>query len=218
MRHFALEVLKDPHYQNGLSAVYSTYALIGMYVGRGQPEIARKVIDSLKVHAMLVGRPYLLNQVEALEAYLALADGKLAPALHWELAASRSKMYRPEDRVPLIRARIFLAEASPANLNRATRLLEEISASHELENRWSLWIENQTLLALVYAKLGEIDLALAALGKVVQQAVPNGAVGCFVEHGQPMKELLVELGKALNTPKPSNCCWLPFLAKELHRR
>jgi LuxR family maltose regulon positive regulatory protein len=192
---YQLEVIKEPHYQNGLRAVFCTYTLIGMYAARGQPEAGYSLIEQLKAHALLVGRPYLLNQVEALEAYLALHCGDLAAALRWALAASRSEMYSPEDRIPLIRVQILMAEGSPDSLRKASQLLEELTHQHEREHRWSLWIETLILEALTWAKSERLDLALIALGKAVLRAVPNGVVGHFIMHGQPLARLLLELGK-----------------------
>jgi LuxR family maltose regulon positive regulatory protein len=192
---FHLEVLKEPHYQNGLRAVFSAYSLIGLYAARGEPEAGRSMVEALKAHAMMIGRPYLLIQVTALEAYLALACGELGAALRWELGASRSEMYRHEDRVPLIRVRILIAEGSTNSLQKAAQILEKLVLAHEREYRWSLWVEALIMEALVWTKMDELDRALLSLGKVVQRAVPNGLVGPFVEHGQAMQQLLGELGK-----------------------
>jgi LuxR family maltose regulon positive regulatory protein len=192
---FHLEVLKEPHFQNGLRAVISAYSLVGIYAARGEPEAGHRIVGALKVHALMMGRPYLLIQVSALEAYLALTCGDLAAALRWELGASRSEMYRPEDRIPLIRVRILMAEASMSSLHKAAQILGDLAHVQEREQRWSLWIEVLTLEALVWAKLEQMDRALLALGKAVQRAIPNGLVGPFVEQGQAMEELLNELGK-----------------------
>lgn len=192
---FHLDVLKEPHFQNGLRAVISAYSLVGIYAARGEPEAGRNMVEALKAHALMMGRPYLLIQVGALEAYLALVCGEVATALRWELGASRSEMYRPEDRVPLIRVRILMAEGSTSSLQKAAQLLEELVQKQEREYRWSLWIEVLTLEALTLAKLNQVDRSLLSLSKAVQRAVPNGLVGPFVEQGQAMEGLLRELGK-----------------------
>lgn len=192
---YQLEVIEDPHYQNGLRAVFCTYHLIGMHAARGQPEAARAPVEQLKAHALLVGRPYLLNQIEALEAYLALRCGDLPAALRWALAASRSEKNRAEDRIPLIRVQILLAEGSPDSLCEASQILERLTREHEYEYRWSLWIEALILEALSWAKLERFDLALSSLGKAIQRAVPNGVMGHFIVKGQPLEHLLNALGK-----------------------
>ncbi len=211
---FHLEVVHEPHYQNGLRAVISCYNLITLYAARGQPAAGRREVDLLKAHARLMGRPYLHNQVEALEAYLALLCGDLATALLWALAASRSEMYSLEDRIPVIRARILIAEGSSENVNKATGILQALTHQHEYEHRWSLWIEALVLEALAWARLARTDRALTSLGKAVQRAVPRGVVGHFVVQGEPIKRLLHELGKQSEFAHPVQMLLAAFPADQ----
>lgn len=192
---YYLEVVKEPHHHNGRLAVPSIHRLIEFYASQGRPEASRPFVEQFKVHALMVGRTYLLDQVAALEAYAALRCGDLAAALRWALTGPRSKINYPADRVPLIRAEIFLAEGSPASLNEASQLLEELLGRHEAERSWPMWLDTTALLVVAWDRLGERELALAVLGRAVQRAVPNGIVGPFVEEGQPMLRLLHELRK-----------------------
>lgn len=192
---FHLEVIREPHYQNGLRAVLSTFSLIGIYAGRGEPQVAAPFVERLKNHAILAGRPYLQNQVAALEAYLSLVCGNLPAALHWALAGSQTEMYSSSDRIPIIRAIIFLAEASRPSLLEAKQMLEVVNRRHEHEHDWAMGIDASVLYVLTLDKLGQRQSALEELGKIVRLCVPNGLIGPFIEQNQALKPLLLELGK-----------------------
>ncbi len=73
--------------------------------------------------------------------------------------------------------------------------MQELSHRHEAEHAWHRAVDVQVLLALTWAKLGQMEPALLALGRAVQRAVPNGMVGPFIEQGEAMEPLLQELGK-----------------------
>jgi LuxR family maltose regulon positive regulatory protein len=193
--NYHLKVIREPYYQNGLRAVVCAYSLIGIYALRDQPEAGRSLVDELKTHAVTMGRPYFLNQVAALEAYVALRCGDLAAALRWALAESRGEMSSSTDRVPLIRAQVLMAEESPASLHEASQILQKLSRYHESRRSWVFWMDAIILLALTWAKLGQMASALAALGSAVQRGVPNGLVGPFIDQGQPLVRLLHELGR-----------------------
>lgn len=190
-----LGVVKNPHIDNGRSAIMDMYSLIGIYAQRGQPEKSDELLAGMKAYATTTGLPYLINQVAALEAYQALRCGKLATALRWALAESHGEMYNGADRIPVIRARILLAEGSTASLNQACELLQGLVHRHETEDAWHRLTEVLVLTALVQTKLEQTEIALALLGRAVQLAVPKGMVGPFIEHGPHMKQLLLALSR-----------------------
>lgn len=190
-----LEALKNPSLNNGREAVMELYSLLGIYARDGRFETGRAELERLKTHAALMGRPYLLNQTAGLEAYFAMLCGDMAAALRWALTGSRGEMYNGADRIPLIRAQIWLAEGSSASLQAALKILLELGHRHEREHSWHRLVEVHILQALAWAKLGKNESALAALAKAVQRAVPNGMVGPFIAQGQMMQSLLQQLGQ-----------------------
>jgi LuxR family maltose regulon positive regulatory protein len=192
---YYLESVKDPHLSNGQDVVMDLYSLIGICARRGQPEAARPLVERLKSYARRIGRAHLLNQVAALEAYLALYCGDLGEAVRWALAGSRREMENGANRVPVIRAQILLADGSPASLQEASQLLLALSLRHKSEHSWYRPTEIEILQALIWAKLGQMESALAVLGEAVQTAVPKGMIGLFIAQGQPLVRLLYELGK-----------------------
>jgi LuxR family maltose regulon positive regulatory protein len=190
-----LAVVNAGYFQSGLRTVLSIYHLIRIYAGQGQPEKALGLVERLKAHATLLGRPYLQEQVAALAAYLSLQCGDLDVALRWALAKSPNGLYNSEDRIPVIRAQILLAEGSSSSLAAAHETLQELAHRHQSEHCGPLLTEVLILQALVWSKMGEVESALDALGRAVQLAVPNGLFGPFVEERSSLERLLHLLGK-----------------------
>jgi LuxR family transcriptional regulator, maltose regulon positive regulatory protein len=179
--------------------------LIDLYALQGSPDRARPLLERLREHAQLVDLRYVHDQVAALEAYLAMACGNLPQALRWAVGGSHevvgAALYSAAGRIPLMRARILLAEGSPASLQQASQILQALIGYQESQHRWFYLMEALILQGLTWAKLGELALALAVLDKAVQRAVPNGMVGLFIQQGQPMQQLLRVLCKqADHTP------------------
>lgn len=190
-----LSVVNAGYFQNGLRAVLSTYHLIRIYAGWGRPEEALGLVERLQTQATLLARPYLQEQVAALAAYLALQCGDLDVALRWALAKSPDGLYNSEDRIPVIRTQILLAEGSSSSLAAAHEILQELAQRHESEHCGPLLIEVLILQALVWSKMERVETALDVLGRAVQLAVPNGLFGPFIEEGTPLERLLHLLGK-----------------------
>lgn len=190
---FHLAVVQDPHFQNGLRAVVSTYSLMGLYALRGEVDAARPLIERLSAHAEMMGRPYLINQVAALEAYLGLLNGDLPMAMRWALVDSQGVMYSASDRIPVIRATILMAEGSTPSLMEAERILDELDRRHEYEHDTAFGVETKILQVINWHKLGREADALRCLGTVVQLAVPNGLIGPFIERSQDIELLLGKL-------------------------
>ncbi len=190
-----LAVVNAAHTQTGLRTVLSAYSLIRIYAERGRLEAAHHQVDRLKESVAFLARPFLIDQVAALEAYLCLLDGRLSSALRWAFGASHNELYSAEDRIPVIRVRILLAEGSPVSLEAADQILQALTRRHEAEYCGPLLLETHILQALVYEALGEREAALDELGQAVQIAVTNGCVGPLIDEGQLLKQLLYELGK-----------------------
>lgn len=195
------EVLTTPHFHwhVGRYAVLSLIKLIELYTFQGCPQRAQPFLEQLKEQAQLVGLGYLHDQVAALDAYFALACGDLPHALRWALdgldSALNGVMVSSADRIPVLRVRILMAEGSPASLHKAAQILQAFLHYQERQHRKYYLVEGSILLALTWAKLGQMERALAVLGAVVQIAVPNGVIGHFILQGSSLKALLHVLGQ-----------------------
>ena len=194
-QRYYLEVVKYPFHHNGRLAGPSIFFLLRIYDVMGQPEQGRSLVEQYRAHALLVGRPYVLDQAAALEAYLALICGDMATALRWEIGGPRGDLYSSSDLIPMVRALILMAEGSENSLQRASNSLDKMIELAENEHRWTLWIDANVLQAVVWHRMGETALMRAVLGRAVQKAVPNGLAGAFIERGCEMEGMLRALGK-----------------------
>lgn len=190
---YFLEVIKEPHLNNGRLAAPALHRLIEFYAWRGQPEGAHNLIAYFKDYARMIDRPYLLSQIAALEAYIALHTGDLKEALHWALTGLRGASDYSADRVPVIRAQILMAEGSAASLREASLIWHGLLQRHESERSGPMWLDTVVPLTITWYKLGEKERAFIALANALQRAVPNGIVGPFVEAGEPMAMMLNQL-------------------------
>lgn len=199
-----IELLTTPHFHwhVGRYAVISLLKLIELYTFQACPQRAYPFLNRLKEHAQAVGLHYLHDQVAALEAYLASACGDRPPALRWALDGLHTPLNRTmlssADRLPVIRVRILLAEGSPASLHKASQILQEFLHYQERQHRKYYLVEALILLALIWAKLEQMERALATLGQVVDMAVPHGIIGHFILQGPPLKVLLHTLRQQSN--------------------
>jgi LuxR family maltose regulon positive regulatory protein len=179
---------------NGRFAVNALSRLIELYPYQGKPEQARPLVEELRRFGLLVGFPFIRDQVVALDAYLAMACGDLPGALSWVLGGIHDSLektlYHQLDRIPFTRCRILLAEGSPASLHEASHILQELVRFQENHYMWFHLVDTLVVQALTWAGLGQTELALTALGRAVQRAVPNGIIGPFIRQGQPLRRLL----------------------------
>jgi LuxR family maltose regulon positive regulatory protein len=196
---YLLQVTADRYVENAKYAMLAVALLIEIYAFQNRPDRARPLVEQFREQARMFSLRYMHDYVAALEAYLAMMCGDLPLAFGWALSglneALEASMYSTADRLPAIRARILLAEGSPASLQAADQLLQSLYRYQESQHRKIHMIEAYGLHALVAAKLGQMALALAALGKAVQLAVPNGIIGFFILKGEQMRRLLHVLSK-----------------------
>jgi LuxR family maltose regulon positive regulatory protein len=189
-----LEVIRQPYLTTGRDAVVDMYSLIGIYARGGEPEKSRALVGELMESAQLAGKPFFLEQVAGLDAYTDLTCGKRKRALLWALGTPDREMSATFDRIPLIRARILLAEASEACLLKAEQILQELLRFYSNSHVWYRQTEILVLQALVQYGLGQTDSALTTLAEAVKLAVPKGGIGLFMGYGQALELLLQKLG------------------------
>lgn len=198
-------VMTDLFVEHGRFAVLSLKRLIELYALRGVPNCVRPWLERLRTFAETSGVSFLHDYIAALDAYLALHCGDLPQALRWALAGAhvslRSSMYGVADRIPLIRITILMTDGSPTNLHLANQLISQLIDIHESQHLHYYSGEAYICQTLTWAGLGQSELALSALGEAVQRLVPNGAVGLFIQQGQPMRQLLYKLR---NQPQHTN--------------
>jgi LuxR family maltose regulon positive regulatory protein len=163
----------------------------------GQTDAATATMERLIEFAREMEEPVYLTVATSYRARLSLLQGNLEPAMEW--AASASGRATPLDLFIWLEnpfttlARVWIAESSPENLEKATHLLEGLREQSEACQYTCQAIEIAVLQSLACENQGETDKALTLLEGVVEQAVSLGWFRPFVEAGPPMAGLLRRL-------------------------
>jgi LuxR family maltose regulon positive regulatory protein len=121
-----------------------------------------------------------------------IKQGNLKAAAGWARACGLSaddELSYPRREEHLTLARVFMAQS---RLEEALKLLGRLMASAEAgEQMWGL-IRVSVLQALTLQTQGDLGRAMAALGRALSLAEPEGYVRAFVDEGAPMAALLRE--------------------------
>lgn len=193
-QHF-MTALANPYLYNGRIAVLSLNRLIHLYNYRGDPERARPHVERLREQVRHLGVPFLHEQVSAQEAFLDMACGHVSRALGWALGGLNAPSFNSADRIPITRVYILLAEGSSSSLLKANQLLHDLAGYLRGQHHNYYLGEALILQALTLVKLDQSDQAIDVLVQAMQLLVGNGAIGLFVQQGQPMKQLLRMAGQ-----------------------
>ncbi len=131
--------------------------------------------------------------VEACRVRLWLVQGRVERAARWQ----EEHGLRPQDPVSyrcepeqIMLARLLLAQGKA---DQAADLLSRLLAAAEAGGRLGRAIEIRILLALACRARGDNQQALDELGRALLAAEPEGYVRTFVDEGEPVKALLLEL-------------------------
>jgi LuxR family maltose regulon positive regulatory protein len=134
------------------------------------------------------------DAVRTAQVNLWLAQGDFLSAGRWaasqeeRLLSDREFGFENElTRITL--SQVYMAQKKP---DEAIRLLTDLEESAESGGRMGRLIEILILKALTLQALGETALALAALGKSLLWAEPEGYIRIFINENQPMQALLAQ--------------------------
>lgn len=154
---------------------------------RGQTAQAQEQLQTLVTR---LRHPSSVREIQAAQAWLALAVGDLAAVQQWQAAIAEQN-----DRVPLIQqerealifARLYLAQ----NDGQAT--LEQLAgwrADARAQGRLRSEIEILSLQALAHFAQGELAQAEQAMTRALIMAQPRGFCRIFLDEGEQMAALL----------------------------
>jgi len=173
-------------------------ALARLQHAQGSAEQALAILDAfLQLAHQRHIAPLLLAQAAALRAQLELARGDLPAARHWAASCGLSPAGVPcylREPAYLTLARVRLAEEllSPTRhgLADVLLLLERLLAEAEASRRWHSVLEILLVLALAREEQGDHRAALAALGRALVLAEPEGYIRLFLDEGPALLALL----------------------------
>jgi LuxR family transcriptional regulator, maltose regulon positive regulatory protein len=190
VEHF-LRVSERRYHAHALSVRESLLGLALSFQAQGRVLAAQEVVEDLTDYALETQNAAARSAAEGLRARLAIARGANSAAL--SLLASLDSPPAPLvslDPLPLIQARILLAQRTAESRAQATERLATLRHFAEItHNTWHLHSIG-ALQALVAAEVGKRDDALALLRHALQLAQPHGIVRPFAEAGSGMDDLV----------------------------
>ena len=147
-----------------------------------------------------VRNPLPDRPIAALKARVWIRQGKLTEALSWvreqDLSADDDLSYLREfEHLTLARVLIARYKTDRADdaLRAALGLLERLLQAAEEGGRTGSVIEILMLQALAHQAQGDLPRALASLERALTLAEPEGYVQVFVDEGEPMRLLILDL-------------------------
>jgi len=171
-------------------------AMAGLLLARGDLDGAADMLD----RAQPLYRPgYFpdVRPVPAIRARVRVAQGRLAEAATW----AQGRHLSPDDPVDylaeydqLTLARLLVAQhrAHPRRdtLQAVRGLLDRIVVAAEAADRGGSFVEGLLVRGLVHRADGDVDAAIADLGRSLVAAVPAGYNRLFLDEGPVVRELL----------------------------
>lgn len=201
-RHFSV-VCRQPYLNYGDAFVYGACGLALTRQAQGRQEEAREVAGSAVDFMLETGNTTLLPEARALQAELALTQGKLGAASQW---AAQLDPVRPLSPVygffssQLTLVKVWLAQNTPASRGRASDLLSRLQAFFTSTHNVRFSIETLALQALLSSAEGDESAALTALREAITLAEPGGFIRVFVDLGPSIARLLEQLRRQGVTP------------------
>lgn len=201
-RHFST-VCRQPYLNYGDAFVYGACGLALTHQAQGRQEEASAVAASAVAFMLETGNTFLLQEAQALEAELALRQGKLATASQW---AARLDPVPPLSPVygflspHLILVKVWLGQNTPTSRGQAADLLSRLRAFLMSTHNIRFLIETLALQALLNSAEGNESAALTALRQAIELAEPGEFIRVFVDLGPSMAPLLEQLRRQGVTP------------------
>ncbi|HSR30838.1 MAG TPA: LuxR C-terminal-related transcriptional regulator, partial [Anaerolineae bacterium] len=190
--HFAA-VVRQPYLSYGICYVNSACGLALTHQAQGRPEEAREVVETAVALMLETGNTTLLPVALAFQAELALMQGKIAAAgqqvARFDPVPPLSPMFGLSS-PHLTLVKVWLAQDTPASLDRAAELLSQVRAFCESTHTSRFLIEALALQALLHDAEGDEPAALASLEQAITLAEPGGFIRLFVDLGPSMARLL----------------------------
>jgi len=173
-------------------------ALARLQQARGESNQALATLDAFtQVAEQRSFASILLAHGAAVRAQVELGQGNLAAASRWTEThglpeVSDLSYPREQEYLTLVRVRIAQAREHPTGpfLSQALVLLERLQEDAEAKMRMRSVLEILVLRALALSAQGNTIESLAALGRALPRAEPEGYIRLFLDEGVPMIALL----------------------------
>lgn len=189
-------VVNKPYQNYGENLAFSFFGLGLTYQSQGYPEKAQRVAEQALNFYIETGNTTFLSFAQAFQTDIALRQGKISKAFVWAEQFSEPLPLVPIYRIcepQLTLVKVWLAQNTPTNRLKAAELLEKLYTLLVSTHNTQFTIEVLALKALLSQANGERQSALSLLEQALKLAEPSGNIRIFIDHGEPLIELLREL-------------------------
>jgi LuxR family maltose regulon positive regulatory protein len=196
-------IVNRPYNSHGHAFWQAAFGLAAVYCAQDAGERAQALSDALLATAWEMGGANVLEEADALAAFVALQRGTLTAAQRWAEAYDRSRPIAPMSMFyapPLVLARILLDPVAPQNLADAEAWINHVYHFSCETYNVRVQIELLALRAILQEARGAHTAALTLLEDAVRLAAPGGLMRVFIDLGAPLVSLLTELEGRGSTP------------------
>ncbi len=187
-------VVERPYQNYGTCYVSSVCGLAMTYLAQEKETEAHEIVETAIAFLLETGNTSMLPIILALQAEVALRQGRLPAASQWADKLDPVLQPMPWFLSPhLTLIRVWLAQNTPLNQAKATGLLSQLEAYLASIHNTRFLIETLALQALSAAATGDHPAAMVALEKSLRLAQPGGFIRVFVDLGSQMAHLLSRL-------------------------
>ena len=191
-------LVEHPYGPTALAIIYGHCGLAMTYMAQRRAADAEAVLEAAYALATDTGNLTVLRLVQALEAHLALLQGKQAIAASWVDQHKDTRPWLPMyfAEIPALTwVSIGIAQGTQASLAQAAAVLTDLhNFVAETHNTIRL-IDVLALEALLHATRGEHPAARGCLQQALALAEPGNIIRPFVDLGPDMAALLHEAAK-----------------------
>jgi len=189
-------VVARPYLNYGRCYMDSACGLALVYQAQGRETEAREVAGAAAAFQLETGNMSQYPVALALQAEIALRQGRLPVASQW---AAKLDPGPPLTPMPwflaphLTLVKVWLAQNTASSLMKATELLGRLQAYLTGIHNTRFLIDTLALRALLSDAAGDQVTTLAALEQSLRLAQPGGFIRAFADLGPPMARLLSQL-------------------------
>jgi len=189
-------VVARPYQNYGVCYAHSACGLGLTFQAMGREAEAWQIIETAVSFLLETGNTTLLPFALALQAELALRQGRLPAASQWAEKIDPAPPFLPmygfiAPHLTLVK--VWLAQNTPASQRQAAELLSRLGEYLERTCNTRFLIETLALQALLDQSLKNQQAGQAALEKALRLAQPGGFIRIFVDLGPEMARVLTKL-------------------------
>lgn len=189
-------VVSRPYLNYGIAHTNSACGLALTYQALGKETIAQQVAEEAVAFILETGNTSQLPLIHALQADLALMQGRIFQAKQW---VEKLDPHLPLSPMPWFLAphlslvKVWLAENTPGSLDKAAEFLSHLHKYLTSTHNNRFLIETLALQAILMEIRGDRSGALVVLENALKLAQPGSFIRLFVDLGPQLGSLLTRM-------------------------